>query len=650
MVIVCGWLPFWAGAQNLDTTSLGDTTSIDEDRRISTRFTTLPHFQQYPDSLISIDTNVHFFHQYNPVYQHDRSLEQLGNIGTPMFSLEWEPFLETGFRPGLRHFDELRMTSDNIRFYNTYTPHTKLNYVQGANELQWLKGLYTRNITPHWNIGGRFDRLTSNGAYLNQATNHFNAAVNSRFSTPSGRYQAFASFVYNKFGQGENGGMNNYREFINEEDVNRTRLSVKNENLSQKWKDREIDLTHFLFIGPKQEDTAYKESDTFVDKSVRSNLYLRHKINHYKQSVAYKDPQVNSASEDFYPGNYYESNQQTHDSLFWTNISTEFAISNFALNADTTQPHKHKPKFEAGASIESGRYFQGGNKTDSTSYDNQHNLTYNNLTVFGKLELPFYNNQLELEGEFLPIGIFQGDFKTKEALKIRLDSLKTLILGHKSQRQHPDYLKSTMFSNHLRWQAHWNPAFVNKIFAGLNHKGMNLEGKVSYTLMHEYMYFDEKIQPRQTSIPVSAISIEADHTVKLVNNVELANHLVLQETPNDDILRLPEWHIRSSLYYKNKLFEDQLLLQTGFDFRYTDQYYGERYFPVYSLRHLQRQQLVQGFPVVDFYLNFRIKRFRGFLKFAHANQGLNSHDYFTSPRYPYMPRMFTFGVDWMFFD
>ena len=72
--------------------------------------------------------------------------------------------------------------------------------------------------------------------------------------------------------------------------------------------------------------------------------------------------------------------------------------------------------------------------------------------------------------------------------------------------------------------------------------------------------------------------------------------------------------------------------------------------PVTQQFFVQNDFLVQGYPVVDLFLNADIKTVNVFLKMSHANYELTEPVYFVTPYYPGMRRSFVFGLIWRFFD
>jgi hypothetical protein len=53
---------------------------------------------------------------------------------------------------------------------------------------------------------------------------------------------------------------------------------------------------------------------------------------------------------------------------------------------------------------------------------------------------------------------------------------------------------------------------------------------------------------------------------------------------------------------------------------------------------------------VDFYINFKIKRARVFVKYQNLASLLGDYNYFTVPHYPMQDAVFKIGVSWKFFD
>ena len=60
--------------------------------------------------------------------------------------------------------------------------------------------------------------------------------------------------------------------------------------------------------------------------------------------------------------------------------------------------------------------------------------------------------------------------------------------------------------------------------------------------------------------------------------------------------------------------------------------------------------ILGGYPFVDVYANFHLKRARFFFAMSHVNSGSGNKMSFTTPHYPMNSRVFRFGVSWNFFN
>jgi hypothetical protein len=119
---------------------------------------------------------------------------------------------------------------------------------------------------------------------------------------------------------------------------------------------------------------------------------------------------------------------------------------------------------------------------------------------------------------------------------------------------------------------------------------------------------------------------------------------------NDAILNVPQIVTRNSLYFTNYYFKKALYLQTGFIFNYFTKFYINDYNPVTAEAFVQNTKKVGDFPMIDFFVNARIRQTRIFLKAEHFNSRMTGSDFYTAPNYPYRDFMIRFGVVWNFFQ
>ena len=126
--------------------------------------------------------------------------------------------------------------------------------------------------------------------------------------------------------------------------------------------------------------------------------------------------------------------------------------------------------------------------------------------------------------------------------------------------------------------------------------------------------------------------------------------ILIQYTTADDILRLPLAAWKTSNYWEQNLFKDVLITQLGFDLYMTTPYLGNSYMPATGVFYLQNDQEIGGYPFLDVFFSFRLKRVRMFASYNNVLSGLVSNNYFTLSDYPIKPRYFRFGLAWTFYD
>ena len=100
----------------------------------------------------------------------------------------------------------------------------------------------------------------------------------------------------------------------------------------------------------------------------------------------------------------------------------------------------------------------------------------------------------------------------------------------------------------------------------------------------------------------------------------------------------------------DNFFKHKLPIQIGFDVHYTSSYYSNAYSPAASVFYTQDSKKAGGYTLVDFFVNFRIKSARMFIKLQNAGDNLVANHYFNTPGYPMPGMVFQFGINWRFFD
>src|SRR6185503_11269553 len=144
----------------------------------------------------------------------------LGNTGNASRSILFSPLLRPGWDPGFHAFDIYRWALEKARFFNTTRPYSELAYQLAGKSEQIIELLHTQNIKPNWNFLLQYRLINPPGFFNNQKTNHNNYLITNMYETVNKRYRNFFVLAGNRIQSGENGGLSEKEDFLNDPDFN----------------------------------------------------------------------------------------------------------------------------------------------------------------------------------------------------------------------------------------------------------------------------------------------------------------------------------------------------------------------------------------------------------------------------------------------
>jgi len=213
----------------------------------------------------------------------------------------------------------------------------------------------------------------------------------------------------------------------------------------------------------------------------------------------------------------------------------------------------------------------------------------------------------------------------------------------------PDIFISSYFSNHFKWDNHFEKEKKFRLGASLEAKKWELE--LGYNLIHirDFIYFNENATPSQT-VDVTITSAYLQKNLRIGKGINFFNRIVWQANTNSDVLSIPNIIAFSALFYQRVIVPSALTGQFGVNVTYRSEFYADAYHPAIGQFYKQRIEKVGNYPIVDVFANFKWKRALIYVKYEHANQGYPDNQYFATYLYPMNPRVFKFGVSWTFYD
>jgi len=221
-------------------------------------------------------------------------------------------------------------------------------------------------------------------------------------------------------------------------------------------------------------------------------------------------------------------------------------------------------------------------------------------------------------------------------------------IGLQDASQTPALIRNFYLSDHFMWQNNFDKTNSQQFFFRVAWPRYHFSVSGTSTVMGSYVYYDSLAAPAQASdsIRVSQLSVQKDFRLWKIR----FNNLVWIQETNSDVVRIPEFISHHSLFYEDRFFKNKLATQIGFDFHYTSEYFSNAYSPAASVFYSQQSVKTNGYLLVDFFVNFKIKTARLFIKLQNAGDNLVKKNYMNTPHYPMPGLVFQFGVNWRFFD
>lgn len=275
--------------------------------------------------------------------------------------------------------------------------------------------------------------------------------------------------------------------------------------------------------------------------------------------------------------------------------------------------------------------------------------TVNNLFVNGKWN---FNPSKKLKVEtYAHFGLWDnaGDYRIHGNLFFDLNKLGQLQLSAVNQLYKPNLLQQRFYiSKRLGWQNDFNRTVETSLTATYAYPKIKFKATGQYHLLNNFIYYDTLATPQQFGGAMSVLQLTLSQDVS-VGRFHLDNVVTFQTT-TDNVLRLPSFYSKHSLYYNGRWFKRALNIRLGIDARINNTYFANTYNPLVGQFHLQNENEINIYPSLDAVASIKVKRFRFFFKwenFTRWGKPLNEK-YYQVARYPVLDRSIRLGLAWRF--
>lgn len=563
-----------------------------------------------------LDTLLNGFHYYEPVASTGWKYQDLGNIGTASKPIFYQAPKMIGTSSGFSAYDLYYHSPDSIKYYDTKSPYTKMALFFGGGNRNMMDLEFARNVTPNWNVGFNLHTIRATKT-LNPSRRDDHGTVQNAYSfqtsykSDNKKYFLLANFSRMRHQVAEQGG-------IIPPDVDSTSLYFT-------YEDAKVWLRNSQAVDLRQDYHLYHEYQLL------KGWQVYHVFDKRKQDVTFKSA-VNSADGAFFDLYNPDRFNRQDSTINFNNFSEWRNEAGFKGDLGLLY-YNAFVKFRTGR-MESN-YFVNPNGFDELSLGGALRGDLNEKWSF------------EAEGEYLLPGAFRihGLFVSP-----------FLEASYTKALYKPTAMQELYRGNHHRWSNSFSNIGLDQIQGVIkaDFKRWSIRPNLTINRVNNYVFFNENQQATQATgeafMLIPGIKTSFNAGGKLFWETEA--YYTLITGGGADNFRIPDLFVNSRIYFDSPLFDENLFVQIGLEGRYRSEHFAEAYNPAMQQFYLQdRFANVEGYPVVDFFLNARINRTRILLRYNHVNSNLLSvPGYFVTPDFTGLKGTLDIGISWPLFD
>ncbi|MFC7356589.1 putative porin [Jejudonia soesokkakensis] len=529
-----------------------------------------------------------------------------------------------------KHFNYAE--AEDMQYFNVPTPLTELYFKTAFEQGQQLDAFFTINTSERFNFSLAYKGVRSLGNYQNNLTSSGNLRFTTNYNTLNKRYRLRAHLAAQDMSNEEYGGLqdSSIPLFIsdNTDFEDRGRLEVNFEDADNRlegiryYLDQEYDLI-----------SAIKDSTSYNVVTLGAELSYQTKFYEYNQTSPFEgfgeSYQVTGLKDKVELDDFETKAYARFSNNILGSISGFIGYTNYnyGYNSVLILDEGRINNRLKGSQVQAGATYQ---------------KNYKGFELLGK-------------GAINVSGDFDGTY-LNGAASYALDannSAEASITVH-SVAPHFNFLLYQSDYVNYNWQNNLDNVKTQELKFKLTSKKL-LNATVSYTGIDDYVFFglaenDSTPSPQQSRERVDYLKVKAEKEFTY-GKFSLANTVLFQQAlSGEDVFKVPQIITRNTLYYTDELFDKALFLQAGVNFKYFTKYEMNAYDPVLAEFFVQNETELGGFPLVDIFLNAKIKQTRIFIKYEHINSLFgNSNQYFSAPGYAYRDPVIRFGLVWNFF-
>ncbi len=364
-------------------------------------------------------------------------------------------------------------------------------------------------------------------------------------------------------------------------------------------------------------------------------ITLGHQLAYHSDRYLFSDTDPDTS---FYGEKFATHQRGLRNYIRHQKIENDFRISTYKLRDNNNKIRKQNDLLEAGL-------------THTIHFLNQESekSTINNLFLHGRFN---FNPKDRLKiNTYFHYGLLAniGDYRVNGTLEYNLPNLGSLEVGLMQQAYSTSLIADRLIlSETVVWDNDFNKIFETNLKGTLRVPRFELEISGQFHLINNYQYYGTDGTPQQTGTAITVGQLMVKKHFKFWK-FHLDNTIILQQTSNS-VLRLPQLLTKQSFYFAGFLIKKALFSHVGVDFRINDDFIGDAYFAPTGQFQLQNQQVLRAYPLLDVFVDFKVKEFRFFAKYENIGQTWNPVISYQTYLHPERFSAFRFGVSWRFLN
>ena len=582
-----------------------------------------------------IDTTIFNIEEYNHCQRDGIEFVHLGNLGSPAYSLVFQRPLVKGFQEGMQAFDVYRFKRDSVRYYHVKRPYTQIMYVIGLGNEQRFNGRFAHRYKDIIYYGVEYDRLYSKGAYPNQLSNHNGFSLYGLFHSRDKHWDVQTNLLFNDFKMGENGGTTSDIFRSDSVPISSSLSSVN----STSGRNYHNEITYILKGNYNFLESPKKETDSLVSSTPSPVFRLGYEFMLKRKTYRYSDINPDSL---FYRD--FLSVDADSASYFLQTLSIENRVSFEFTGKRVKNDVQKKPlNLVTGISV-------GANWVRWNDIRGANTFVNSDIQAFVRSN-PDAGKRFtyHIDACWFISGFNQHDASLIVKGSYSLPKLG-LISGLIRYSQEENSLIYQRFSNPgITWTRSPEKMRTTEGRLAWEMTKWGLQISASYFLLQNTPYFSAADRPEYDPSLIHVGVAHLSHRLA-VKGFHLDNDVFFQYASSSTPIRFPWMVSRHSVYYETRLFKKALWLSTGFDLRYQTSFRANAYFPLTGQFYLQDQRIFSYYPVLDFFLNFKIRTVRIFMKVDNISGLFGPRGYYNASLYPSRNLSFRVGIIWRFFE